>query len=129
MRDKGPGDRGTGSVRRFVVRRARLVLVAAMLAVVGLGVAAPDAQRRLRGGDPHHARQHHRPGPRTPPIPVPRAGAQSAAAGGRRAVCRQRCTGLLLWWLDNDIPYSAEELYAIFRRLTVQGARRFLTSA
>jgi len=39
------------------------------------------------------------------------------------------CTGLLLWWLDNDIPYSAEELYAIFRRLTVQGARRFLTSA
>jgi AcrR family transcriptional regulator len=38
------------------------------------------------------------------------------------------CTGLLIWWLDNDIPYSAEELYAIFRRLTTQGVRRFLTS-
>jgi hypothetical protein len=30
------------------------------------------------------------------------------------------CMGLLLWWLDNDVPYSAEELYAIFRRLTTQ---------
>jgi AcrR family transcriptional regulator len=39
------------------------------------------------------------------------------------------CVGLLLWWLDNDTPYSAEELYAIFRRLTIQGAQRFLTSA
>jgi AcrR family transcriptional regulator len=38
------------------------------------------------------------------------------------------CTGLLIWWLDNDIPYSAEELYATFRQLTTQGVRRFLTS-
>jgi AcrR family transcriptional regulator len=36
--------------------------------------------------------------------------------------------GLLIWWLDNEIPYSAEELYAIFRRLTTQGVRRFLTA-
>src|SRR5262249_32451066 len=39
------------------------------------------------------------------------------------------CIGLLTWWLDNDIPCSAEELYAIFRRLTIQGVRRFLASA
>jgi AcrR family transcriptional regulator len=38
------------------------------------------------------------------------------------------CMELLRWWLDNDIPYSAEELYAIFRRLTTQGVRRFLTA-
>jgi AcrR family transcriptional regulator len=36
--------------------------------------------------------------------------------------------GLLIWWLDNDVPYSAEELYTVFRRLTTQDVRRFLTS-
>jgi len=41
---------------------------------------------------------------------------------------RQRLHGLLIWWLDNDVPYWAEELYAIFRRLTTQGVRRFLTT-
>jgi hypothetical protein len=30
------------------------------------------------------------------------------------------CMGLLIWWLDNDVPYSAQELYVIFRRLTTQ---------
>lgn len=39
------------------------------------------------------------------------------------------CLGLLLWWLDNDVPYSAEELYATFRRLTTQGVRRFLIAS
>jgi AcrR family transcriptional regulator len=38
------------------------------------------------------------------------------------------CMGLGIWWLDNDVPYSAEELYSIFRRLTTQGVRRFLTA-
>jgi AcrR family transcriptional regulator len=37
-------------------------------------------------------------------------------------------TGLLIWWLNDDTPNSADELYAIFRRLTIQGVRRFLTS-
>jgi AcrR family transcriptional regulator len=36
--------------------------------------------------------------------------------------------GLLIWWLDNDVPYSAEELYTVFRRLTTQDVRRFLRS-
>jgi AcrR family transcriptional regulator len=36
--------------------------------------------------------------------------------------------GLGIWWLDSDVPYSAEELHAIFRRLTTQGVRRFLTA-
>jgi AcrR family transcriptional regulator len=39
------------------------------------------------------------------------------------------CLGLLIWWLDNDVPYSAEKLYAIFRRLTTQGVRRFLIAS
>jgi AcrR family transcriptional regulator len=38
------------------------------------------------------------------------------------------CMGLGIWWLDNDIPYSAEELYSSFRRLATQGVRRFLTA-
>ena len=37
LRGKGPGRRVTGPVGGFVVRRARLVLVVAMLAVVGFG--------------------------------------------------------------------------------------------
>jgi AcrR family transcriptional regulator len=39
------------------------------------------------------------------------------------------CIGLLIWWLDNDIPYSAEEIHSIFRRLATQGVRRFLAAA
>jgi len=36
--------------------------------------------------------------------------------------------GLGIWWLDNDIPYSAEEMYSIFRRLANQGVRSFLST-
>src|SRR5499427_8008571 len=50
LRDKGPGDRRTGSVGRFVVRRARLVLVAAMLAVVGFGAVGFGAFGKLQTG-------------------------------------------------------------------------------
>ena len=40
------------------------------------------------------------------------------------------CMGLLGWWLeDAAVPYSAEELHAIFRRLATQGVRRFLVVA
>jgi AcrR family transcriptional regulator len=38
------------------------------------------------------------------------------------------CMGLLTWWLDNDVPYSAEELHSIFSRLATQGVRRVLTA-
>jgi len=39
------------------------------------------------------------------------------------------CMGLLIWWLENDaVPYSAEEIHAIFRRLATQGVQRFLTT-
>jgi len=34
--------------------------------------------------------------------------------------------GLFTWWLDEDVPYSAEEIHAIFRRLTTGGVGRFL---
>jgi AcrR family transcriptional regulator len=36
--------------------------------------------------------------------------------------------GLLSWWLDNDVTYSAEEIYSICRRLTTQGVRRFVAA-
>lgn len=39
------------------------------------------------------------------------------------------CMGILIWWLDNDVPYSAEEIHSIFRRLANQGVRRFLAAA
>ncbi len=39
------------------------------------------------------------------------------------------CVGLLIWWLENDVPCSAEEIHSIFRRLTTQGVRRFLAAA
>lgn len=39
------------------------------------------------------------------------------------------CMGLLIWWLENDIvPYSAEEIHSLFRRLAMQGVRRFLVA-
>lgn len=36
--------------------------------------------------------------------------------------------GLLIWWLEAEVPYSAEEIHAVFRRLTTQGVRRFLAA-
>jgi hypothetical protein len=33
---------------------------------------------------------------------------------------------LIIWWLDNDVSYSAEELHSIFWQLTAPGVRRFL---
>src|SRR5262249_58833041 len=51
LRGDGPGRRGmTGSIGSFVVRRARLVLVAAMLAVVGFGVVGFGAFGKLQTG-------------------------------------------------------------------------------
>jgi AcrR family transcriptional regulator len=39
------------------------------------------------------------------------------------------CMGLLVWWLDNDaVPYSAEEVHSVFRRLATQGVTRFLAA-
>jgi len=50
LRGKRPGRRATGSVGSFVVRHARLVLVAAMLAVVGFGVLGFGAFGKLKTG-------------------------------------------------------------------------------
>jgi AcrR family transcriptional regulator len=39
------------------------------------------------------------------------------------------CMGLVTWWLEDDaVPYSAEEIQAIFRQLATKGVRRFLTT-
>ena len=50
LRGQGPGRRRTGSIGSFVVRRARLVLVAALLAVVGFGVLGFGAFGKLKTG-------------------------------------------------------------------------------
>jgi putative drug exporter of the RND superfamily len=49
-RGNGQGRSITGSIGSFVVRRARLVLVAAMLAVVGFGVLGSGAFGKLKTG-------------------------------------------------------------------------------
>jgi AcrR family transcriptional regulator len=39
------------------------------------------------------------------------------------------CMGLLIWWLEDDaVPYSAEEIHSVFRRLATQGVTRFLAA-
>ena len=50
LRGKGLGRGMTGPIGSFVVRRARLVLVAAMLAVVGFGVLGFGAFGKLKTG-------------------------------------------------------------------------------
>lgn len=50
MKNSGPGGRTTRSMAEFVVRRARLVLVAAVLAVVGFGVLGIGAFGTLQTG-------------------------------------------------------------------------------
>ena len=50
LRGMGQGRRMTGSIGSFVVRRARLVLVVAMLAVVGFGVLGFGAFGKLKTG-------------------------------------------------------------------------------
>jgi AcrR family transcriptional regulator len=36
--------------------------------------------------------------------------------------------GILVWWSEGDVPYAAEEIYAVFKRLTTQGVKRFLAT-
>jgi AcrR family transcriptional regulator len=38
------------------------------------------------------------------------------------------CMGLLIWWLDSGVPYSAEKIHSTFRRLVTQGVRGFLAT-
>lgn len=39
------------------------------------------------------------------------------------------CMGVLMWWLDNDVPWSADQAHATFQRLATQGVKRFVTTA
>lgn len=36
------------------------------------------------------------------------------------------CMGLLTGWLQGGVPYSAGEIFTVFRRMATQGVRRFL---
>lgn len=38
------------------------------------------------------------------------------------------CMGVLMWWLDNDVPWSADEAHAAFRRLATQGVKRVVNA-
>jgi hypothetical protein len=63
LRGNGQERTMTGSIGSFVVRRARLVLIAAMLAVVGFGVLGVGAFGKLQTGgfqDPAPSRQPRR---------------------------------------------------------------------
>jgi AcrR family transcriptional regulator len=37
--------------------------------------------------------------------------------------------GILDWWTLNDTPHTAEDMYTIFKGLTAQGVKRFLTTS
>ena len=39
------------------------------------------------------------------------------------------CMGVLVWWLDDDVAWSAEEVHAAFRRMATQGVTRYLATA
>jgi AcrR family transcriptional regulator len=36
--------------------------------------------------------------------------------------------GILVWWCEHDVPYTAAETYTVFKRLTTQGVKRFLAT-
>jgi hypothetical protein len=37
-------------------------------------------------------------------------------------------TGLLTWWVANDVSSGADEVHAMFCRLTIPGLRRFFAA-
>lgn len=76
--------------------------------------------RILRGGVTDLVREHFRS-----QFPDP-AGDQTQLEAAQRFVIGA-CMGLLIWWLDDQIPYSAEEMHALFQQLTAPGVSRFLT--
>ena len=39
------------------------------------------------------------------------------------------CMGVLIWWLENDVSYSADQVHSVFRRMSAPGVKRFLSSA
>jgi hypothetical protein len=39
------------------------------------------------------------------------------------------CMGVLVWWLEDDVASSAEEVHSAFRRMATQGVKRYVTSA
>src|SRR5262245_24475290 len=39
------------------------------------------------------------------------------------------CMGVLVWWLDDDVAWSAEEVHSAFRRMATPGVRRYVAAA
>jgi AcrR family transcriptional regulator len=39
------------------------------------------------------------------------------------------CMGVLVWWLDNEVAWSADETHATFQRLATEGVERFVATA
>jgi AcrR family transcriptional regulator len=39
------------------------------------------------------------------------------------------CMGVLVWWLDDDVAWSAEEVHAAFRRMATPGVQRYVATA
>ncbi len=38
------------------------------------------------------------------------------------------CMGLLVWWLDNDVPYTAADIHSLFQQLATRGIPRSLST-
>jgi hypothetical protein len=49
-----------------------------------------------------------------------------APAGGRTA---GRAAAVRTWWVANDVRVGADEVHAMFCRLTIPGLRRFFAAA
>jgi len=49
--------------------------------------------------------------------------------GGAMRFVASACMGVLVWWLEDDVASSAEEVHSAFRRMATQGVERYVTSA
>ena len=58
-------------------------------------------------------------------LPKPDADELKLAAAVQYTV--NALVGILVWWVESDAPYTADETYNTFKRLTTHGVKRFLT--
>lgn len=63
------------------------------------------------------------------PAHFPRAGADGAQLEAAVQATTGALTGLLTWWVANDVRAGADEVHAMFCRLTIPGLRRFFAPA
>jgi AcrR family transcriptional regulator len=57
-------------------------------------------------------------------LPTPSSDPLKLAAATQYTV--NALVGILAWWAETDVPYTADEIYDIFKQLTTNGVKRFL---